>query len=448
MEGGEAVEIESAPVEIELTPTGPRGHANAPAPTTSADDLPERPTPGRSPADRTVFSRRVIVALAGVGVIAFVAGWLVGRSAGSGDAERSPVATDRAMEITPSIIVGTVPAPTADRRSATAVSRTESTVIDVDQRFDEATYDVVGITRSGDLVEVDLAEGELATRSDVGTSGMGGPSALWAGDGWVVVPDWNTETSLLIEDGEAPVRLPIGPPWQVFPSETPGEFWVLDQNLRQGLAGDAQRVDRHAEPIGVPVSLDEAPLYSDPTGGLVVQVTEAAYRVDGNQATKIVDGHLMALDEQRAIARTCSKRAVALDGHTLFERSPCAYISVDRTTGAITTLPIDANYSYLPNYWSGTDATRIAPDGRTIAVAWSEPAAGGTLGVIDLDSGELTILSDVNEGLVRWTPDARFALYLEAGVPMAHELETGESFVISDDLPRLNAIALRPASRG
>jgi hypothetical protein len=160
----------------------------------------------------------------------------------------------------------------------------------------------------------------------------------------------------------------------------------------------------------------------------------AAYRIDRDDTAKIADGHLLAFDDRRAIARTCD------------DRSGCGYVSVDRTTGTVTDVPIDTGTRYLPNFWAGTDATRIAPDGRTIAVAWSEPGSGGTLGVIDLVSGELTVVSEVNEGLVRWTPDARFVIYLEAGMPMAHEIESGESFVISDDLPRLNAIAVRAPS--
>jgi hypothetical protein len=443
MEGGE-------PVEIELTPTEPRPPKTHRVERTTLDDTSsdtssDPPVEARAERWTDGYSRRAVITIACVGIGALGLGWVLGSSRSSdpgGDAatiestrpspDRSPAISGETLAPVEPIVTTTDAAP----RTTTTVAPIESETIQVDAILADAAYELVGLDWWGNLIRLDLASGDLETRHDLGTEGAGGPSVLWAGDGWAIVPDWNTGSATLVEPGSGPARLDIGPPWQIFAAETPGEFWTLDQNLRVGAPGTAQRVDRHGDPIGDPVSLSEIPLYSDPAGGLVVQANGTAYRVDGDQISKIVDGMLLALDDRRAVARTCD------------DQLQCGFVVIDRDTGVSTPLPVDPNIRPSTGYRWSTDVWRIAPDGHTMALTWTDPAVGESLGLVDLDTGDLTTLSEYSDGVLQWTPDARFALFLEAGLPMAHEIATGESFVISDDLPRLNAVAVRPRTEG
>jgi hypothetical protein len=431
------------PVEIQLTPTDPR--RSPPTPPTSTPARPDGDERGpRSGADENADGgrRRTVLAVVAVGLAALGLGWMLGRATSDdGDAGTVADTTTPRPERSAAGVgvtlppVEDLPPTTAEPtlRTTTTTVAVDSMTIEVEPRLADAPYELVGLGRSGELIELDLDEGDLTVRRDIGTTASDGPSVVWAGTGWAVVPDWNRGSTWLVEDGERPRPLALGPPWQIFEADVPGEFWILDDDLRVGAPGNAQRVDRRGEPLDAPVQLSEIPLFSDPTGGLVVQATGTVYRVDADGVTRIVDGNLLALDERRAVARTCD------------DQLHCGYVVVDRTTGESSDLPIDDSFRYFARYWPTIDATRIAPDGHTMAVTWSDPVTGEALGLIDLDTGDLTPLSRTSDGTLRWTPDARFALYLDAGLPMAHDIEAGESFVIADDLPRLNALAIRPA---
>lgn len=434
MEGDEAVEIELTPVDSRPS------HRSPVTATPTADD--ESGTPGRRRPhlESRAFEPRMVVAMVGIGLVALVAGWFLGRATGSGGSSGAPATTQPTTEETPPATGDTVPAAeslptTTERRrpSTTTLAPIEAAVIDVDQRLADAAYDLVGVDRDGDLVQLSLSEGHLMTHRDDHSSGMGGPVTIWAGEGWLVVSTWDTGSAVLIDGDEDPFQIPLGPPWQIFAAAS-GEFWTLDHNLQSGEPGHAQRVDRFGEPVADPVGLSVIPLYGDPAGGLVVQRSGKTYRVDETGVTKIVDGTVLALDVEHAVARTCD------------DQLECAYVLVDRATGESTPLPIDGGFAASSPYWSSLDATRIAPDGHTIGVTWVDPALGRALGLIDLLTGERTTLSEANDGLVRWSPDGRFAFYLDAGLPMAHEIATGESFVIAAELPRLNALATQPTS--
>jgi hypothetical protein len=219
-------------------------------------------------------------------------------------------------------------------------------------------------------------------------------------------------------------------------SATSGEFWKFEQSPMIGTVGVAQLVDRHGQSVGAPIELSAPPLFSDPGGGIIVEASGGSYTVNGDGASKVVDGTLLALDGERAVARTCD------------DQLRCGYVVVDRATGLSTPLQTDLPGRYVQPYWPVSDATRIAPDGHTIAILWFDESERQVLGLLDLEHGTTTVVSDASDGTVRWSPDGRFAFYLEIGLPMAHEIATGDSFLVAGDLGRLNSLAVRPRSDG
>ena len=438
------------PVEIELTPTDPRRSKQPRADRRlpeSAPDADRSDTAGAAEdAHRTdAYSQRALVTIVGVGVVALVLGWVIGRAGGNEPDALASVAdtTDASVETPPALAGEAVPAveestaasTDTPRRATTTTLVVESRTIEVDPAFAGVSYEVVGTHWGGELVVLDLTNGELVIRHDLDTT-RGGPPVLWAGDGWVIIPDWSTGDSWLVEDGDDPVRLAVDA-WAMMASETPGQFWTLDHDARNGFITGAQLVDRFGAPVGEPIELSEPARFPDPTGGLLLEVAGSTYRVDGEGATKIVDGSVLALDDERVVARTC-------DG-----RLQCDYVVVDRATGESRPLPLDRAIRFEPLFWPASDATIIAPDGHTMAATWIDRNRAPALGLVDLDTGTLTVLSDESDGMVRWSPDGRFAFYLESGYQgsgdlMAHEIATGESFVVAVDLPRLSAVAIRP----
>lgn len=436
MEGDDRVEIELTPVDPGRSKPDrvPPREDESDAATTAGSAAPSRA------ASTAGYSLRAVITIACVGTGALGLGWTLGRSTGDDSADvavTSETAADPPETLAPDSgptlppVESTVA--TTVRRTTTTLPPIESRTIDVDPALLGADFEIVGIDQSGNLIRLDLADGDLETRRDLGRR-TGGPGMMWAGDAWVVLPDWSNGTTTLVEDGADPVRLDIGHPWQYLASETPGEFWIVDGQLPGGIAASAQRVDRYGDAIGEPVELAQRPVLADPTGGLVVVAAGRTYRVDHAGATKIADGTVLALDAAGIVARTC-------DDHL-----ECEYVLVDRTTATSRPLPIDASIDYQVDLWPGSDMTRIAPDGHTIAVTWFDPATGAALDLIDLRTGEVTELTRAGDVMVHWSPDGRFAVYTESGVPMAHELVTGESFVISEGLPRLDGLAIRAAS--
>lgn len=431
-------------VEIELTPNAPRPRRRA-QPPTEPDATDGAPLSMGTEAARWAMtpSRRTAVVAVGVGVGALTLGWIAGRATNDGpdDAAESPATAPPHTSVVttaPGFVYSTLPTvdpTTTVRPTTTTVPSFETSRVDVHPILAGAPYELVGLDTVGNLVVLDLTTGVMTVRRDIEVAAGGGPGMLWAGVGWTLLPRWNTGDLVLVADGDDPVDTDLGPAWQVIESETPGQFWRVDDQVVAGQTGTAHLVNRHGERSGTRIELTEQPVFADPLGGLLVTSAGSTYRVDTDGVTKIADGAVVALDTERAFARVCD------------DELSCRYVVVDRETGEVTDTPFDPAIRYMSNMWPVTDATRIAPDGHTVAAWWLDPInAGEVLGLLDLESGSVTELSSAGYGGIRWSPDGRFAFYLDAGLPTAHELSTGESFVIAEGVPRLTGIALRPVS--
>ena len=439
-------------VEIELTPNDPRSRGRADQQTAIHSTDRSRSSVGNdvvrwvaAPSHRTA-----LVAVA-VGVGALTLGWIAGRATNDGSEGTSAgPATSDSVSPPPSDAESTDPTlpavdPTTTVRpstTTTTVAPFETSVIDVDPAFAAAPYELVGVDTTGKLVVLELATGEMTVRRDLGFLRDAGPT-LWSDAGWTLLPNWNTGNVVLVADseeplvadGSEPLGTDLGLAWQLLESETPGSFWVVDDRVASGQAGTARLVDVFGERTTTQIELTEQPVFADPLGGLVVTSAGSTYRVDTDGVTKIADGSVVALDTERAFARVCD------------DELTCKYVVVDRATGEVTETPFDPTVRYMSNMWPITDSTRIAPDGHTVAAWWLDPVGQShVLGLLDLESGHVTELSSIGCCGIWWSPDGRFAFYLDAGLPMAHELSTGESFVIAEGLPRLSGLDIRPVS--
>jgi len=428
-------------VEIELTPNDPRRHRRpdrepATAPTADSANV--------EPWLSTATGRTVLIAGA-VGVVALLVGLVVGRATTDGDDVASApltsgVATSNAPRRTDPTLPTLPPGPPnpttrPPRPTTTTEPQIEASTIEVNAALAGAPYELVAIDHSGDVVRLDIATGNMTIRRDLDLMGGGGPSELWAGDGWVLVPDWNSGRLLLIADGEEPQRVAIEP-WTLIETETAGEFWVFDQLGAPG-TNEGRLVNRFGDALGATIELPEPPLFGDPLGGLVVISSGNTYRVAADGVSKITNGEVLALDAQHALARRCD------------DQLNCEYVVVDRATGESRPVDVPADFPRLrTDGWPPSDLKRIAPDGRSVAVTWTENARfAQILGVLDLESGAISELSRNGfSASVVWSPDGRFAFYLHGDRPMAHDLTTGEKFLVSSDLSQIDSLTIRPVS--
>lgn len=443
-------------IEIELTPTErpaePRRQSpleSAPEPAANDDLEPDR--------ERTTLPNAQVAALVvAVGLGALALGWaLRGDDDGASADARSPSTVDAddandtdaddsddtagstelpAVETLPPAEIESPATP--PRRTTTTLPAAETTTIEVAPEVAQLPVELVGTEGDGTLVTLDLPSGAMVQRPDTGINGStGGPPRIAAGPGWVLLPDWNQDRSVLIEDGADPVAVDLGPPWLLVEAATTGQFWRIDDQALSGRPRDAELIDRFGEPVGDPLPIDSASILADPAGGVVVTTTGGTYSVTTDGATRIVDGDVLAIGADRALARHCD------------EQLACRHVVVDRSTGDMRPIEIDADFGRADNYYfGGGDVRTIGPDGRTAAVAWITSTGTPMVSLVDLETGTVTDLSNFSETVLRWSPDGRFAFYLEVGLPMAHDLATGESYVIADDLPRLDRLALRPST--
>lgn len=464
-------------VEIELTDAAPsrsrfgrrrdEGAAGRATTQPSTPMVPSRTTADWSPPDGAVVvtsdappppgdadSRRVVAIAAAVGIVALVAGWALGRSGGDGSAQSVDATTtveastsDDAPATTlipgESIAPAQVPTTTRPRPSTTTTTTVPAEwtteQVEIDPRLAGTTDTIVGVGSPWDIVELDLATGELRSLelTDVVAANV---YALAAGPDWTLFTDGSTGNAwIVVGDATAPeqtsLSLDNGTWWQ------PGTdlFWQFDQST--GRSQTLVEVDVGGSPTGRTIDTG----YFWPS---MVDISGAVILGDGSLGAFVVDpdgsfrlpGSVLAIGETGWLVRLC--------GDTI---DSCGVAMVDRSTREVTPIQVDSGGRRVESaiwYGGGGSRSTISPDGRR-ALVYLVDDDGMTVGaVLDLTTGEAVEqpeagLSSFN---MSWSSDGRFVYVLDGTGVSAWDVDAGEVFAIAPGLGSMNTISIRPAA--
>lgn len=448
------------PIEVELTshePRSERGRWRRREPDVRADpDEDDEPTAeGPARGDR---SQIVLVACV-TAVLSLAVGWMLGRATGSDPetvagtvADEVPETTRRTTTTEPPGTLpivgeeidepdfdpdGPVPGETAPE-SVTAIEPNQPSTgpVAVDARLTGVPVRLVGVELGGTLVEADVAGGTL---TDFGSDRIvtdGSP--LVVGPDWVVASASSSRARVIWSDGDEST-LPLGDYWRFLPVPGTDRFWRGSFGGVTGV-GAFELVDLAGEPLGpvIETPANSWPVLVDPvTGGVAVTVAGRSYVVHGDGVEHLADGQIIALSEDVVVAYGCDEALV------------CSLSSIDRRTGEVTVLPPDPTLESPLRWdssadWGGADST-ISPDGRWSAVIGSSWRASVS-GLVDLASGRFVELTEMisSPPSVSWSPDGRWAFYLDDRTPMVYDTVTDERFPVFTDVVQWIQLGARP----
>ncbi|MEZ5296478.1 MAG: hypothetical protein R2697_09505 [Ilumatobacteraceae bacterium] len=342
---------------------------------TSGDALEaETPTDGDL-NDRGGDQRRTVAIAAGVGLVALLLGWVVGRAGGSSDTATAPATT---VDVT---VPRTTAAPTDDEPRDTIapvddpVSRPTlplvtwpanasdlvengatitTTKVGIDERLAGQDVVLVGLVGDG-LAELDLGGSTVTDYTLDGLPRSYGPTIV-AGADWIVIPMYNGQDPFLVfDDGtvERPDLMPGGN--QLLHVTGTDLFWRMPAYW-SSTASELGQVDVAGEPTGVTLELPTNvwPAFADPLGGVIVQASGRWFSVDTEGSSSIGTGDVIALDDDIVLLHDC----VALD--------ECGLWRIDRSTGEAAPVPVDLSRLDSPyigaSWWNGDAGSGLSPD--------------------------------------------------------------------------------------
>lgn len=434
-------------IEIELTSYDPPGARTA---LQASDDVVTAVSTDVETAVVEVERNRLIVAGSMVGLVALLLGFVLGR-AGSADEAGAPAAQTSDAPSTsvdesltsiepPTAIKDLEPPPTTEQVSRTTITTEppspEVGSIAIHPVLDGQEMELITLNGRGELVIVDVASGETTTY-DTGRFNNGGPGNIIAGDNWVLLPDFNGggESTIVFDDGTQD-RIETGPGWRLLMADGSDNFWRFDTDGDTPSRAIETRLN--GEATGVEIDLPAPPIAADPLGGLVVSTGSGAYRVEVGGVEQLTSGWLVALGRQRMLVHECD------------DELRCSYIVEDRSTGGRQVLDvtgIDDGAQLNSGGWYPFWAQFDSDETRLLVTMWQNFVDGPPArGVLDLASGEFTEI-DVNDDFadMLWSADGQFVFWVDGGTLKVLDPDTGESVPLSDELGRVESFAIRPS---
>lgn len=456
-------------IEIELVPTDGGAHRSSPptrqpgssaAPSPGSPDVLEADTSDvESPDEPSDGQSRTVAIAAGVGLVALLLGWVVGRAGGSDETATEPATTAEATSpptteqddaATPIDTIAPLDEsepldesgpleswpPVSRQQNATDLVENGAAISTRDVEIDERLvgYDLRLVALAGiDVAELDLGSG---TVSDYVLDGLPRnlSSALIAGDDWIVLPMYDGRDAYVVFDDGTVDRSRLAPDGhQTLYVEGTDRFWRPPSSYFPSGGFELEEVGLDGEPTGRTILLPSNvwPAFADPRGGVIVQSSGRWFTVDEVDSAALGVGELIALDANTLVLNDC----VTLDD--------CGLWRVDRETGTTTRAPIDLERlgtRLLPAaWWTGDPGAGLSPDGRWLAATVERDGGAVDAVLVDLLTGASTDLEGGRPGppALVWTDDSRFVISLTPmGSPTAYDVETGETFpVVTDDQP-------------
>lgn len=320
----------------------------------------------------------VTVALVGGGLIA---------GTGSGDDG------DEQVSPTPSTTVAR-PTTAEDRPTRTTVPRTTTTTT-------LPTYTLTPIPELGGaplyaaanqiVIRIDTATGQSVVLGE-GLRGADPDSSLLARAGGVVT--WGQDVRFLPDDGSAPVSLGYG---EVWPAADPELIWLRDYRSSPGALVRLLEVASGDEVAEVTLPAFASPIGDDGTGRFLVrgEAGSGAFTIDPatGAVSRLSDTTVVAASASRLLLVRCDDALV------------CGYELVDRSTGAVTAVPLAMASAYGPY--------TLDPTGRRVHIL-EYSNEGPAMRVVELSTGADEIQLGVEGGFfpgyrapASWTADGQ-----------------------------------------
>jgi hypothetical protein len=392
---------------------------------------PDDPPAGSTGSDQ----RRWFSAVAIVGVLGLLLGWLIGRAGGSDEiattSESAPTTTLSTATTTtflPGEVIPGVPATTTvtTPRPTTTLS-TSMHPVELDPRVAGLDLTLIGVTMDGAVVELDLAEQTLLER-ELQLRNVD-PGRMIVGDDWLLFAG-QSGGHVLVRDGESE-SVDLGDPWQTVWIPGTDRFWRPSGGWGYGEPTIYSEVDLAGGPTGrvIEIPVGSWAQLADPRGGLVVEVSGKSYSVNESDAELIAPGDLLGLSLDLAVVRDCDVQL------------HCGVSVIDRATNEARVLELDPSLGESPVFepmygWGPAFLWQPSPDGRFCVVL--VPSVGSTaFGLLDLISGDFTELGSNFFGppAVVWSADSRFGFFLDDVGVQAYDRDSAEVFLVQQTTP-------------
>ena len=432
-------------IEIELTShapaTGRRAAATRALPVESTQgDSGDEQRPNSTERDDR---RRLIVTGLAAGAAALLLGWILGRAGGDPDVATtgSSIPTETSIRSSLPLTGDALPTPliTVPRTTIVRPSTTTSTVLAneivlIDEALLGFGVRIVGVEMGGNLIEVDADTGFLH-RLDLEMP-VGGPVGLAVGIDTAIIMNHENGTAVSVvgdEPAEPNTFLASG---QLFAAPESGTLWRIAFEST-GRQQTAEEVAIDGTPTGVTIELPGYPILGDPVGGVVVGLPGGSFSITPSGVELLTSGNLVAIGRDKMLSVRCETTLI------------CSMYVTDRSTKQETRLPtvLETPDSVQSIGWWGNQSGGVSPDDRAAVIVHLADPRNHVyeLALVDLETGELTTLTVMDTTSVAWSNDGRFALFLESGLLYAYDRDTGNEFVVSHELSRLSAVAVRPA---
>ncbi|HUF98710.1 MAG TPA: hypothetical protein VMM60_11335 [Ilumatobacter sp.] len=372
-------------IEVELTTFEPRTRKAA-APTTPhrQHDPTQGEQPGNdAPADDAVVSRRMLVlTVLGVGVVALVLGWAVGRG-GDGDTAEDvrPTPTTDAVTTTERI-TDTIPPPatTARPRPSTTTTTTIASgtpaLIVLPPELRTLPYELAIISERGDIARIDFAEGTMREYE-----GDGQPNwiAFAPGGDLMVFGGYDNASLRYVQLDGLRINGPELSEMSMFSQvivDGASTVWQVNDDQATAIAGV-----RNGETLQIPeTSAYRGGVTADPAGGLLFFEAGDLYQLGGpNDLSRLTGGEVIAIGRDAAVVYECD------------EFYECAYFTIDRASGSRASLPLQELVRNAPAFFDQQLVGRLPEDDERILIEpgglWSsQPSIVGTTAVIRISA--------------------------------------------------------------
>lgn len=465
--------VVDAHVEIELEERGRarrrrdrrddhQAHAPAPVPPTPTGPPPEITlVPGDAPPPPPPRRGSIVAGAVAGGLLLVAVGFAIGRSGGreltvveeeagsSGSAATgaTTATTDPDVETPPALASDdTLPSSAAAERARDRRTTTTTTVpieyTEIGRPLLDAPtgLQVVGVSRSGDLVEVDLDTGVMTvTELRYGAIDQWSTNIVVGRDStFVSVNEYVYE----IRPGQRPAAATgFGGAVQLVGAGRDAAtgvdvFWTVDYDRLDGRASLVAR-DRDGAPLSEPVDLANYwPQGVDGRGRAIVRATGGTYAISLGGVERLTTGTVLVMGDDHLVVRECD------------EQLRCADSLVDLATGSRQpfTAAISADAEWLSSGYIG-----VSPDGSAVVVP--EPFNPGRFTprfqVVEMATGATTVLAG-HDGPISfaWSDDSRFGLYLDGGDLHVLDRSTGTQSLVAGEIPALHRFVVRRTTDG
>jgi len=290
----------------------------------------------------------------------------------------------------------------------------------------------VTVGGGGTIRYIDLANAR-ATSIDSDRLEFDGSSVLGA-DGWTLIRSGRRGAWMLWLDGaNAPVTSEFPAASELLHQPGAATVWSVGQYVGSAVPARAEEHTPDGQPTGRSVELPGYPSMIDEDGNFVLWTDGGVYITTQQGTTsRLTTGEVVAYGRSVAVARECDDTAV------------CALVAIDPRSGERRLLPDHGDAAAAGFLWNQSRRATVSPDGRHAAISLVrlEPIGdidGVTvydrLGLIDLDTGEVTPVSGEDEmyRTVAWADDSSLLFVMLDGRLTAYDLEADELFPVEPE---------------